>query len=192
MGIWAVIVVLAGAYLVFQFIRVSNLGKNNQKMEGILLRVAVSKTNERGPIVAEQIYAALHGLEVNYSFSDYLHGRPKPRLSLEIASVRNLIQFFIWTPRKYRNVIESQIYAQYPDVEIEEVEDYAKNPSAIFEVAPMAAPKAEGQPGIVSYEPKASTLSARQTSAHYVAAGELVFTHPSLFPSNATFSSRIS
>lgn len=182
MGILAVIVIVAGAYLVFQFIRVSNLGKNNQKIEGVLLRVAVSKTNERGPIVAEQIYAALHGLEVNYSFKDYLYGRPKPRLSLEIASVRNLIQFFIWTPRKYRNVIESQIYAQYPDVEIEEVEDYAKNSSAIFEVAPMVVPKSDGQPGILPYEPKASTLSARQTSPQYVAAGELVFTSPSIFP----------
>src|SRR5512141_2218586 len=111
MAILAFIVIIAGAYLGFQFLRALNLSKNNQANEGVLLRVAVSKTNERGPIVAEQIYAALHGLESNYSFSDYLFGRPKPRISLEIASVQNLIQFYIWAPRKFRNVIESQIYA---------------------------------------------------------------------------------
>lgn len=94
-------------------------------METAVLRVAVSKANERGPIVMEHILAALHGIEKNYSTWDYLAGRPEPRLSLEIANVGNKIQFFIWTPQKFKNVIESQIYAQYPDVEIEQADDYA-------------------------------------------------------------------
>ena len=98
--------------------------KHNKNIKSVLLRVAVSKVNERGPTVAENIYSAIHGIDENYSSWDYFMGKPKPRISLEIASVGNKIQFFIWTPKKYKNVIESQVYAQYPDVEIEEVEDY--------------------------------------------------------------------
>ncbi len=178
----AVIVIIAGAYLGFQFLRALNLSKNNNATEGVLLRVAVSKTNERGPIVAEQIYAALHGLESNYSFRDYMLGHPKPRVSLEIASVQNLIQFYIWAPRKFRNVIESQIYAQYPDVEIEEVPDYAKNATNFFEVVAPVAGSQKGEPGLVAFEPKTSALEGRRSSQKFVAAAELTFTNPSLFP----------
>jgi Type IV secretion-system coupling protein DNA-binding domain len=182
MVIVAVLVIIAGVYLGFQFMRASALGKNNATIEGVLLRVAVSKTNERGPIVAEQIFAALHGLEQNYSFGDYFFGRPKPRLSVEVASVKNLIQFFIWAPRKYRNVIESQIYAQYPDVEIEEVEDYAKNATNLFEVVPTIPNRPAGAPGLVEYEPKAVSLEGRPSNLQHVAAAEIVFTAPPVFP----------
>lgn len=136
MNILALFLIIGLLYLTFQLFRSSRLSSNNRKMESVVLRVAVSKTNERGPIVAEQIYSALHGIRGNYGFFDYVFGRPKPRISLEIASVKNMIQFFIWTPRRFRNVIESQIYAQYPDIEIEEVEDYAKEAFAVYEVAP--------------------------------------------------------
>ncbi len=98
----------------------------NQSMPSVLLRVAVSKTNERGPIVAEQIFSALHGIRQNHGFFNYLSGKTSPRISLEIANVGGKIQFFIWAPRQYKNVVESQVYAQYPDVEIEVVEDYSK------------------------------------------------------------------
>lgn len=104
----------------------------NQALPAVVLRVAVSKTNERGPIVAEQIFSALHGIRRNYSFFSYLSGKTMPRISLEIANVGNKIQFFIWTPRKFKNVVESQIYAQYPDVEIEEVEDYSKQAFEVY------------------------------------------------------------
>jgi len=181
------VLILAGAaYLIFQFWRASRLNKNNQKIEGVLLRVAVSKTNERGPIVAEHIYAALHGLEANYGFWDYLRGIPKPRISLEIASVKNLIQFFVWAPRKFKNVIESQFYAQYPDVEIEEVDDYSKTAFNVFEVTPPPAPPvpkvSEASTDIVEFEPKKAAFSASPANNRYVAAAELVFTNPPLFP----------
>ncbi len=109
------------------------LARHEAALSSVVLRVAVSKLNERGPIVAEQIYSALHALGDHYSLWDAFWGKPHPRFSLEIASVGNLIQFFLWVPKLYRNVLESQIYAQYPDVEIEEVADYARQPFPPFD-----------------------------------------------------------
>jgi hypothetical protein len=56
----------------------------------------------------------------------YWQGWLRPWFSLEIVSIGSEIHFFIYTQRFFRNLVESQIYAQYPDVEITEVDDYSK------------------------------------------------------------------
>ena len=48
-------------------------------------------------------------------------------LSFEITAIDGVPHFYIRCPDFHRNLIESSIYAQYPDVEIQEVEDYTKN-----------------------------------------------------------------
>jgi len=130
--VFIIIGIIAALYFLYSVFRANKVSHKNKSTPTVVLRVAVSKTNERGPIVAEQIFSAIHGINQNYGFGDYLVGNPKPRISLEIANVGNKIQFFIWTPRKFKNIIESQIYAQYPDVEIEEVDDYAKQKFSVY------------------------------------------------------------
>ncbi|MEK7172003.1 MAG: hypothetical protein AAB739_03785, partial [Patescibacteria group bacterium] len=83
-------------------------------MKEITLAIRVPKTNETGPIVAEQIFATLHGFSKNN----------KDSISFEIANTGRQIKFYAHFPAKLRNLIEGQIYAQYPTAEIEEVEDY--------------------------------------------------------------------
>ncbi|MDP2642665.1 MAG: type IV secretion system DNA-binding domain-containing protein [Candidatus Peregrinibacteria bacterium] len=80
----------------------------------VVLQIKVPKDNESGPIVAEQIFATLH------AFS-------KEIVSFEIANIGRSIRFFVTLSGKMVDLVESQIYAQYPDAEIEVVEDYAKN-----------------------------------------------------------------
>jgi len=46
--------------------------------------------------------------------------------SLEIVSLEGVIHFYIRTEKKFRSKIEASIYAQYPNVEIVEVDDYVK------------------------------------------------------------------
>src|SRR3989344_915017 len=53
-------------------------------------------------------------------------GQTRSWFSLEIVSEGGKIRFFIWTKPKHRNLIESQIYSQYPGVEIYEAEDYTR------------------------------------------------------------------
>ena len=56
----------------------------------------------------------------------WLDGKQQLSMSLEIASLGGKPHFYIRIPDGQRDRIESNIYSQYPDVEIEEVEDYTK------------------------------------------------------------------
>ena len=48
----------------------------------------------------------------------------KASLSLEIASSEQFVRFYIVTNRQYKQLIESQLYAQYPEAEVEQISDY--------------------------------------------------------------------
>ena len=61
----------------------------------------------------------------------FLNGRVPQWYSLEIASIGGNVYFFIMTPNKFRgqnlkDLIEAQIYAQYPQAEVTEVPDYTE------------------------------------------------------------------
>jgi len=53
-------------------------------------------------------------------------GNLAPWHSFEIASINGQIHFFVYLQESFRNLFESQIYAQYPNSEISEVDDYTK------------------------------------------------------------------
>jgi hypothetical protein len=50
---------------------------------------------------------------------------PKLWFSLELVSIGGRIHFYIRTPTSIKDLIETQIYAQYPQAKVFEVEDYA-------------------------------------------------------------------
>ncbi|HUO50507.1 MAG TPA: hypothetical protein VMU25_03025 [Candidatus Paceibacterota bacterium] len=52
-------------------------------------------------------------------------GQVRPEFAFEIVSFGGEIHFYIHTWRAYKEVVESAIYGQYPEVELYEVEDYA-------------------------------------------------------------------
>ncbi|MBU0668006.1 DUF87 domain-containing protein [Patescibacteria group bacterium] len=107
------------------------------------LMIRVAKENEAGPIVAEQIFSTIHGVTRDIGFWDRLRGDTQDRISFEIASVERSIRFYAHFPSRLRNLVEGQIYAQYPNVEISEVEDYSC-PSGV-EVSESEAVKTEGR-----------------------------------------------
>ena len=106
--------------------------KNNQKVayiertEHTLLQIIVPKDNEKKELSAEQLFASLHGIlrpasdSTNAStFQDYI--------SFEIVSHDHLIYFYVWCPKHLKDYVESQIYAQYPSVQITEMDsDYSR------------------------------------------------------------------
>ncbi len=59
-------------------------------------------------------------------FEKYWKGEDCLSFSLEIAAIEGVPHFLMRIPEKQRDVFETHIYAQYPDAEIEEVEDYTK------------------------------------------------------------------
>jgi len=72
---------------------------------------------------------ALANLSLGSGETTFIHrawkGQVRPHFSLELVSFGGQVHFYIWTWSVYKDLIESSFYAQYPDVEIIEVEDYA-------------------------------------------------------------------
>lgn len=129
-SIWTILIVVYGG-IVFLTLVAKWFGRLQEKRyerreKYTVFEIRVSKLNESGPIVAEQIFSALHGVLHKRSIFDWFRGRKTPRISFEIANTQKNIKFFAWFPSKLKNLIEGQIYAQYPDIEIAEIKDYAK------------------------------------------------------------------
>jgi hypothetical protein len=57
----------------------------------------------------------------------YIDGSTRSWFSLEMVSIEGQVRFFIWMRAKFKDMVETQLYSQYPDIEIEDVskEDYA-------------------------------------------------------------------
>jgi len=67
----------------------------------------------------------LHGIYSTPNLIEkWFEGKIQRWFSLEIISKGGNIHFLVRTPEKFRNLVEAQFYAQYPNAEIAEVEDY--------------------------------------------------------------------
>ena len=53
-----------------------------------------------------------------FSFLKY-----KPHISFEIVGMPEDIRFYVYAPNKYRDMVEKQINASYPDAEIKIVDE---------------------------------------------------------------------
>src|SRR5690606_11698126 len=90
---------------------------------GAVLLLQVPRTNEKKELAAEQMFAALHGL-LSTAEKSFFKSSIHERISFEIAVQKKRIGFYVWVPEHLKSFVEEQIYAQYPDVHITEVEDY--------------------------------------------------------------------
>ena len=102
----------------------SNDGHAQLDEDTILLLLQVPRTNDKKELAAEQMFASLHGLLL-FPPKKFYHKAHRVRISFEIAVLKKRIGFYVSTPRYLKNFIEEQIYAQYPTVQISEVEDYS-------------------------------------------------------------------
>jgi hypothetical protein len=100
-----------------------------------LLVLEIPKDNDKKELAAEQMFAAIHGI-LRDAKELKLNGGMQEHVSLEIASVKKMIRFYVWVPESLRNFVEGQIYAQYPSVQIHEAdEDYAAHMAGAETVA---------------------------------------------------------
>jgi len=105
--------------------------KREQFIESIkwtMLEVHLPKEVFKSPAAMEIVLTkAIHQTGgVGTWYAKYVQGKVLQWFSLEIVSLEGKIYFFIRTPSFFRTAVEAQIYAQYPQAEINEVdEDYA-------------------------------------------------------------------
>src|SRR3989344_857646 len=103
-------------------------------LEWVLLEIRVPREVNKSPKGMEQIFAALYGIFLGpVRWQDkFFKGKVPDWFSFEMAGTGGEIHFYVRTQTKYRNLVETQIYAQYPDSELAEVEScFASLPSSL-------------------------------------------------------------
>jgi hypothetical protein len=115
-----IILIVGPIYLIWALYMLWYKTKKSEWMSSqnyTILQIDVPRMNEKSPIAAEQMFAALHGV---YSES----ARFQYHISFEIVAKDKYIRFYVYLPTHLKDFVEGQIYAQYSNVEIKEVEDY--------------------------------------------------------------------
>ena len=138
---WYIVVVWGLVYLIPNLWLLYVRSRNDKNRKYTLLAIDIPKDNEQSPKACESIFFQLAGIPSSPSFVDkWRDGLVPESFSLEIVSMGGYIQFLIHTPTVFRDLVEASIYAQYPEAEIVEVEDYAlktrglKFPNAEYEL----------------------------------------------------------
>lgn len=90
------------------------------------MELKIPKTVIKSPKAMEQVFAAAHNIwsfGINRS-EKWWQGKVEPVTSFELVGRGHSVHFYIKVQENFRNLVESAIYAQYPDAEISEVPDY--------------------------------------------------------------------
>ncbi len=93
----------------------------------VFLAIDIPRGNEQSPKAVENMFSYLAGAHGSINLIEkYWEGKYQLSFSFEIVSIEGYTQFLVRTPAQYRDLVESAIYAQYPDAEITEVNDYTE------------------------------------------------------------------
>ena len=91
----------------------------------MLLEIKLPRDINKSPAAMEMVLEGIWEDVVGTLTDVFIKGRVRDFFSLEIVSLGGEVKFFIWALPKWKNIIESRIYAQYPGAEVYEAEDYA-------------------------------------------------------------------
>lgn len=123
--ILGIILVGLGVLVYLLIVWYRNRDREKYALDSTLLQIALPRDNEIKIDAAEQLFSSFAGIKVSgrTAFLKY-----RPHLSFEIVGMPGDIRFYIHTPNKYRDMVEKQINASYPDADITLVEEStAKN-----------------------------------------------------------------
>jgi hypothetical protein len=98
----------------------SNREREKKSLDSTLIQVTMPRDNEIKIDAAEQFFASFAGIKASGMFSFLKY---KPHISFEIVGMSEDIRFYIYAPNKYKDIIEKQINASYPDAEIRAVDE---------------------------------------------------------------------
>ncbi len=93
----------------------------------ILLEIKLPREIMKSPLATEVALATLlqsGGISTKYARN--FKGALPAYSSLEIASLEGIIHFYVRIHKKFKTLVETNFYAQYPGIEIVEADDYTK------------------------------------------------------------------
>mgnify|MGYP000919647809 CR=1 FL=1 len=107
--------------------------RHTRQWKFVTLAIDIPQLNIQTPKAVEQLFSHLAGV---FSKPDlkgkFIEGYTQKWFSFEVISIEGYIQFLVWTEAQYRDLVETAIYAQYPEAEITEVEDYTTSAPSNF------------------------------------------------------------
>lgn len=92
----------------------------------VLLELKFPKEITKSPRAMEIVFNSLHNTRKGNLFEQYWDGFLTTFFSFEIASINGQVHFYVYCQKFFQNFVQSQLYAQYPPLEIKEVDDYTK------------------------------------------------------------------
>lgn len=91
----------------------------------VLLEIHVPRDVIKSPAAMELVLSnAFYHKSFKGFWEQYIQGAPWFWFSLEIVSIDGRVHFFVRTPTRMRDLVETQIYAQYPQAKVVEADDY--------------------------------------------------------------------
>lgn len=99
-----------------------------------MLEIHIPRELRKTPRAMEQVFTAIHQLRnaPAHVGERWLDGEVTRWFSFEVASFGGEIHFYARVPTIHRNTIEAALYANYPDLEVTEVEDYTRRLPATY------------------------------------------------------------
>lgn len=95
--------------------------------QNVMLEVRIPRELRKSPLSMETVFAGLYLTFGETTFIDRnILGKTRTWFSFELVSTDGNVHFYIWTRAFFADLVKSLIYAQYPEVEVHEVEDYTK------------------------------------------------------------------
>ena len=94
-------------------------------MKWTLFEIEVPRDVEKTPMAMELILTnAMYHASVKGLWEVWISGAPHFWFSLEMAGIDGEVHFYIRGPSRIADLVENQIYAQYPQAKVREVPDY--------------------------------------------------------------------
>jgi hypothetical protein len=110
---------VVGAYAGFIYFK--NRKREENSIDSVLLQVAVPRNNEFKIDVMEQMINGFYSIKKGGFWQKF---DIQPVLSFEMVARQEDIRFYIWAPKKLKDMVEKQIHGSYPDAEVLEVDEY--------------------------------------------------------------------
>lgn len=131
---------VTSAIIVWIFFKEYANDKFRAKNPSILLEIKMPREIKRSPLAMELVLTGLYIPSRETTWIDRnIKGQYRPVFSLEIASFGGDIHFYVRTEEGLRNLVEAQLYAQYPSIEIHMAPDYTAGVEYIPGVTEMHA-----------------------------------------------------
>lgn len=121
--IWLPIAMLISAYKVWIWYARSLF---LAKLPHTLLEMKIPREISKSPRAMETALTQFWLADQETTFIHrYVKGQVRTFYSFEIASFGGELHFYVRMPKAYQKAVEANIYSQYPEVELVEVEDYS-------------------------------------------------------------------